>query len=257
MLIQKYGGVIMARPRKMTTEQMISVIDSYYLVQVQGNPKKLKCSMIAAYATELGYQAEGYDFARNIEVREYIERMKCVAELEVEKSLGMDASYKSLDIISFMSVNSDRKQLARSLTELDSYWKNIYEKACAIAAANQKLISDKNKKEGLIKSLEKEFADLTHKVDEVTEERNKTIAENRYLKKMLRKYLYPAVADEILMRDNILKSVDTKISDEAVANMIEQGNPRSLNETIASDVKLQTEDEILLKKMWGMCDEGF
>lgn len=57
----------MARPRKITTELMIEIVDSYYLNRSGGNEKLMKCSLIAAYANELGYSAEGYDSARNLE----------------------------------------------------------------------------------------------------------------------------------------------------------------------------------------------
>lgn len=66
----------MARPRKMTTEQMLEVIDSFFFVEAKGNTKFLKCSLIADYAVKLGYSADGYDFRRNTETREYIEELK-------------------------------------------------------------------------------------------------------------------------------------------------------------------------------------
>ena len=113
----------------MTTEQMIAVVDSYYLTQADYNAKRLKCSLIAAFATELGYSAEGYDFARNLEVREHIERLKCFAEVHAENHISERAgtSYKNLDVEGLIRNNREHAQLAKALTELDAYWRRIYE----------------------------------------------------------------------------------------------------------------------------------
>ncbi len=72
---------------------------------------------------------------------------------------------------------------------------------------------------------------------------------------MLRVYLYPAVANEILIKENILKDVDTQVTDKTAKDMIELDTPQSLNETVTRDTAFQSEEECLLKKMWGLCDD--
>ena len=247
----------MARPRKMTVEQMISVVDSYYLARAERNAKLLKCSLIAAYAVELGYQANGYDFARNLEVREHIERMKCYAEAEAEdyhyeKIL---TTYKSLDVVGFIRSNKEYHQLVKALTELDSYWKRVYEQADMTASQNKKLMHEKAKCELTLKEAIAEGENMKSDNAALSQTNNKLVAENRYLRKMLRTYLYPAIANEILIDEGVFTEADIRATDKAIKDMVEFSTPLSLRESVASDIQIQSEEEELLSRMWGMCDE--
>ena len=257
MFVFEYGGENMSRPRKMTTEQMIEVVDSYYMARAECNEKLLKCSLIANYAIELGYSAAGYDFARNLEVREHIERMKCYAEVQAEECHNekVSLSYKSLDISGFIRVNNDNMKLTKALNELDAYWKSIYENAKKIAAQNRELIKKESGYETQLSNAGNIQKKLQSEKAELSKLNNALIHENRYLRKMLRTYLYPAIANEILLKENVIKEADTEATAAAVRQMTELGNPKSLKESIAEDLKVQSEEENLLKKMWEMCDE--
>lgn len=243
----------MGRPRKMTTDQMITVVDSYYLARAYGNEKRLKFSLIATYAVELGYQADGYDFARNMEVREYIKRIKCNVEIQREEAVM--PAYKSLDVGGFLNNNRGNTQLTKALMELDAYWKRIYEHAEMTSTKNRELMKEQANYELALKESNKTKDKLKAENAEISGKNNKLVTENRYLRKMLRKYLYPAVANEILIRENLLKEADTQATEEAVSGMTEFGVPRSLREATANDIELLSEEELLLQKMWGMCDE--
>jgi regulator of replication initiation timing len=249
----------MARPRKMTVEQMISVVDSYYYARAERNEKRMKCSLIAAYAVELGYQASGYDFARNLEVREHIERMKCWAEVEADSyqcNKNMTA-YKTLDVAGFIRNNKEYHQLVKALTELDAYWKRVYEHADATTEQNKKLMREKAKVETVLKETITECDNLKSDNAALSRENNKLIAENRYLRKMLRTYLYPAVANEILLAENELTEADVRATDKAIADMTEFSAPLSLHKSVTHDLKIQSEEDSLLSRMWGECDDDY
>lgn len=247
----------MSRPRKMTTEQMIAVVDSYYLARAECNEKLLKCSLIADYAVELGYSAAGYDFARNLEVREHIERMKCFAEVQAKDCHNekVSLSYKSLDVSGFIRANNDNMKLTQALNELDAYWKSVYEHAKKIAAQNRELLKKKSGYETQLSKSANIQKQLQEEKAELSKANNSLIAENRYLRKMLRTYLYPAIANEILLKENVIKEVDTEVTAAAVMQMTELSTPKSLKESASEDLKIQSEEEGILKKMWEMCDE--
>jgi len=245
----------MARPRKMTTEQMISVVDSYYLVHANGNEKRMKCSLIAAYAVELGYQAQGYDFARNPEVREHIERIKCVAEIDADVGIHTHVSYKSLDVAEFIRCNKNKIDLVKALSELDSYWKKIYEHSSVLRAKNKKLTQINAELEISVQKLKTDIEKLNYEKTDISKKNSKIIAENRYLRKVLKKYLYPAVANEILLEENAIKDAETHLTENAAMDMIEFDKPQSLDEHMRQDIRIQSEEERLLSKMWGICDE--
>jgi hypothetical protein len=247
----------MSRPRKMTVEQMISVVDSYYLTRADGNEKLMKCSLIAAYAVELGYQAEGYDFARNLEVREHIERMKCYAEVQAEfyHDEKILSAYKSLDVAGFIRSNKEYTQLAKALTELDAYWKRVYEQSEMISAQNTVLMKEKSGYESALKDSVAQSEEMKSVNSELSGKNSKLITENRYLRKMLRTYLYPAVANEILLEEYELTDADVRATDKAVRDMTEFEAPLSLRESVDNDIEIQSEEEELLRRMWCKCDE--
>lgn len=247
----------MSRPRKMTSEQMISVIDSYFALHAEENPKLIKCSLIANYANEIGYSAKGYDFARNVEVREYIEELKCCAEAQsqIGKNQGIALAYKTLDIDSFINANRNINKLKNSLAELDEYWKLIYDQASKIFAQNKKLVIRNREYENMLKEHKTHEEELESKIKEMNMLQNRLVFENRYLRKMIKKYLYPSLADDILEKENMLKHKETQVKAEAIKDMTETGIPKSFSESIANDIDEQNEVEKLLEKMWGMCDE--
>ena len=91
---------------------------------------------------------------------------------------------------------------------------------------------------------------------ELSQRNNRLIVENRYLRKMLRTYLYPDIANEILVQEKALKgSGKTKVTDASLRDMTELGVPQSLREAVSKDISMQSEEERLLSKMWELCDE--
>lgn len=247
----------MGRPRKMTVEQMIAVVDSYYLTRAESSGKLMKCSLIAAYAVELGYQAEGYDFARSLEVREHIEQMRhyAAAQPEHQNSEENLTSYKSLDVAGFVRSNRGQTQLAQALTELDAYWKRVYGQSEMAASRNRALMREKAGNESALKEAMAQSDKLKSDNAELSGINNKLISENRYLRKMLRTYLYPAVADEILLKENALIGLETRATEKAVSDMTEFHAPLSLRESVANDLHIQDEVNALLQRMWEKCDE--
>lgn len=241
----------MARPRKMTTEQMVEVVNSYYM-QNDGNPTLLKCSIIARYASQLGYDAEGYDFRRNEKVRAYIDQLR---ENSAAPEKDIPLTYKALDIDELLRCNGGNAQLAKALADLDSYWKRVSGFASMTAEENRKLMAAKHEYELSLKEAAASQERIHTKNEEISLQNNKLVLENRYLRKMLRTYLYPAVADEILVRENALKESSTQVTQTAVRDLTEFGVPQSLQKSTACDTALLADEERLLEKMWEACDE--
>lgn len=241
----------MGRPRKMTTDQMMEVVASYYSTRAEGNSHLLKCSLIAAYASELGYVANDYDFRRNTIVRDYIDCLKNGNDSVLQDATAL---YKSLDVAGFINCNRGRDQLAKALTELDAYWKRISVYAVQSTEQNKTLMKVNADLQTSLMDTAKANEELEADNTSLSRENNRLVAENRYLRKMLRTYLYPAIAEEILVRENALKEASKQATDAAINDMTELGPPKSFQESVASDAVIQSEEEQLLSKMWGMID---
>ena len=66
----------MARPKKIDTEQLVRLVDSYFTTEAAGDSSKLKCSMLEVFANRNGIEVKAYDFRRNQKVRNRIEELK-------------------------------------------------------------------------------------------------------------------------------------------------------------------------------------
>lgn len=247
----------MARPRKMTTEKMIEIVDSYYLACSDGNENLLKCSLIAEYAQELGFAVDGYDFRRNTEVREHIEWKKVYAETyrEVCGEKYLIPSYKTLDVEGLLKNSGGKDQLAQALRDLDDYWNRIYEHSRQASKKNKILMKEKSGFKETLTEMGAEIERLSAVNSDLSVDNNKLLTENRYLRKMLRTYLYPAVADEILRSENELPQTDTGLNDAAACDFIENNVPMSFEAAVSKDDRLQSEAERLIERLWEKCDE--
>jgi len=247
----------MARPRKLTTEQMIEIVDSYYLTCCDGNEKLMKCTLIADYAVELGYTLQDYDFRRNMEVREHIERIKVCAETckEVHGVKYEPSAYKNLDIEGVIRNNTNNGSLTDSLMGLDAYWKRVYEFSEQASKQNRVLMREKAAHEAMVQDMTSVLDGLKVENSELSLKNNKLSVENKYLRKMIRTYLYPAVADEILRDENEPPQTNTKATDSAKYDFIGGNPPRSFENAVSKDDEIQSEAERFIMKLRGMCDE--
>lgn len=234
----------MARPRKMDTEQMIQLVDSYFFFEVEGNPDKLKCSKIAEYASRKGMEVAAYDIRRNETVRVHMEELLAGSDKTLISASSI--SYRTLDVAEFMRKNHTSEQMRRALSELDIYWKGIAGMASRFSKENQKLRGEVKRSQTQVEEIE--LFEVRMKAER--KEKNRLEKENRYLRRMLKEYLYPALANEILKEDKVLVQVDTKVTEHARQKMIEGKFPDSFCKVVEIDRKLMSEEEKLLERMW-------
>ena len=196
----------MARPRKADADELIQLVDSYFTTEAAGDPSKLKCSFLERFAARNGRDIKAYDFRRYPEVRERMEELKAMVLNENGMQMLKGNSYKSLDIASVLKARRDPDELRKVLGEMDTYWKQVYEKCISLSRENiefQNTIRQlKNDNSAFAQSVQAKETDTGR----ILWEKNKLAAENRYLRKMLKTYLYPAVANEILKQENLLEN---------------------------------------------------
>jgi len=240
----------MARPRKADADELIQLVDSYFTTEAAGDPSKLKCSFLERFAARNGKDIKAYDFRRYPEVRERMEELKAMVLNENGMPMLQGNSYKSLDINRVLKARRDPDELREILGEMDGYWKQIYEKCIALSGKNmefQKTIRQlKNDNAALAQSFQLKEADT----DGISRENNKLVAENRYLRKMLKTYLYPAVANEILKQENLLENPDTEVTGAAMEKLADGRIPASFPEAVSADRKTRSREEELLQRMW-------
>jgi len=235
----------------MTTEMMLEIVDEFFNSEADGNTSMLKYSLIAEYAVCKGHSVAGYDLRRNDEVRAKVKDLK---NTDAIFSDSKPMVYKNLNVSEFVSSNRNIEKLKKSLTELDTYWHNIFEYASKIIVKNKELLRNEKQHNKRIDDLTVQSKALANKNKELSVENRKLVFENRYLKRMLKENLYPAIASEIL-RDDELHIIDKPtVPEQTIKKMADANYPKSFAESIKNDQKMLSQEDKILKAMWEECD---
>ena len=121
---------------------------------------------------------------------------------------------------------------------------------------SEKELSEKKQLKEQCESLIQEKGSSQKAYAEARSEVRSLTVENRYLRKMLRTYLYPALANEILEKENQLKKPDTEVTPQAKHKLIDGKFPSATSEALSPDAKMLSREEELLKQMWDSIPEG-
>jgi len=234
----------MARPRKLSDNDMIQIVDSFY--ENSGDPSMLKCSFLEEYAVSIGIDVKAYDFRRNKAARR---RMDELRDLSLLSSRAGAIAYKSLDVDALLDRNRTRAMLRNALLELDEAWRRIYERAAEMSKRNENL--EKSSKSVLAEcdKLACDISEMSAQIAGLNKTNREIVFENRYLKRMLKQYLYPAIANEILLNENVLVQADTEVTKMAMDKMVDPSLPSPLPNSVAPDRDILSREEALIGRI--------
>lgn len=240
----------MSRPKKTDDNNLINLVDQYFSLIACGDPAKLKFTLLEEYARSQGSTAKAYDFRRNQAVRDRINELTELVEKENTHWLLTDSAYKNVDIVALLTARRDTGELVRIIEEMDAYWKKVYESAFEMLRENADLKKQLRQKEQLLFKYQNNWDQTQAELDDPRRRCRELEKENRYLRVSIKKYLYPALANEILVEEHALINADTTVTEIAKKDMIEGGLPSSTTEAIATDRKVVNKAERLLNAMW-------
>lgn len=244
----------MARPKKTETKELLQLVDSYFTTEAAGDPSKLKCSLLEAFAVRNGKEAKAYDFRRDPIVRGRMEELKALVQNENGVQMLQGNSYKSLDVDRIMKTRRDPDGLRSVLGEMDDYWRGIYENSMKTAKKNTEFRKESARLKNALETANKEMEGYQSGASALRTDNKALVVENRYLRKMLKTYLYPALANEILQQENLLKNEDTEVTERAGKTLIDGTFPSDFKEAVSEDIKVISKEESLLEKMWEEMD---
>ena len=228
----------------MSADEMVRIVDDYY--ESCGDSSRLKCSFLEEYAVTNGFDVKAYDFRRCPEVRARIEELRT---LSLFGAADGASAYKNLDVDSLLQKCHTRDALRNALLDLDSTWHRIYDQMLTLSKAKDALASNIQAITAECEKYAAESARLSELLAEAKKNHKTALLENRYLKKILRQYLYPAIANEILLGDNVLKQSDTEVTPAAMADMADKSVPAPFSQSVSADVALLSRETSLLKRM--------
>ena len=132
-------------------------------------------------------------------VNDFIEDMK--------KKAGGDSgvtskAYRTLDIDALLIKSRNISEFKTCIRELDEYWKSVYEASVNTEKENERLRSHKADPNELQEARDANNR-LETRIRELERENRHLTLACRYMRKMLKKYLYPSVANELLKQEKI------------------------------------------------------
>jgi len=232
----------MARPKKANSTDMLRIVDSFY--ETHGDASRLRFTLLEEYAASLGISIKEYDFRRDESVKKRIDEIK-----SLQKTAGLSLAYKTLDADALIRTNPTRESLKNALIDLDGNWRAVYERAAKLSAENSILLSENYSIKRDAEALRSEIALLNENANDLRRESVNLLAENRYLKSALERWLYPDVANEILKREGVLPDVDPIVSEAAVEDLTDLIEPVSLDQIVTKDSERITRAQGLINRM--------
>ena len=214
----------MGRPKKISSQELVKLTDEYYEKECYGDPRRLKFSKIGAFARSKGINVADYDFKRDEGVRNRIEELSKLADMVREDD--HTTAYKTLDIESILKRCRTVDDITAALREMDEYWKKTCDYAQSLITRDQEFMHEKSALERKIKKLEEEMVQLSEDIKESEKKTSAVTRENVYLRKMLKTYLYPNLANELLREKGETHVPDnTAVKPEAFAVLIDGKTP--------------------------------
>lgn len=230
----------MARKKQVEDDVLLDLIKKYYNDVCHGNGSLLRFPQIAQYVSDNGFT--GYSVTtlrRNTAARSYISSLKG----NIEKASVNITTYNTLDVDAFIDNNQSRDAMRRSLTELDTHYRNISESAITIKQENRRLVEEHDKMSSELDKIKKDYDELRQKYAEQKTELTELRKKNKYMKKFIEDNVYPEMANELLKEDGELKgTVSTHIdAEKAEARAIRPDT--DIDTSDDSTDTSQTEDE--------------
>ncbi|NLE27706.1 MAG: hypothetical protein GX625_20695 [Clostridiaceae bacterium] len=199
----------MGRDKKITSEQLILMIDKYAL----NHPReKISIPALSNYLIDNGFDVAPYLIRRDKAAREHIDKINSQDNEDIQRNV---VTYHQLDIDNFVKTNSSIDKLRTALAQRDAYYASISNSAAIIFAENKELKSS-------IEYYRKEYEELKDKVQKkIQKDENKSIREKDEvilrLKKLLDEYVYPEVANLLLEKEGLLETVNTIIDKDKLS----------------------------------------
>lgn len=163
----------MARPRSFTEDELIALINEYYLEYPN---RMIKTSDLERYARTHGRpNFKAYSIRRCPKAKQYIDQINASNQVTLETTI---VTWRQLDVDAFLNLNRSRSDLKNALIQRDNY----YGEVCRSAG---EFLRDKERLEAKITRMNSEINNLKNQIAELEQMNTNKI--NRYSQEMLSK----------------------------------------------------------------------
>ena len=208
----------MARPKLIEDSVLLKLIQEYFDEECNGDIKKLKASEITRYINAHGHPNYPASTLRRTKAAvDFIESLK--KQSSNERYLTV-AAYQTIDAAALVDSNKSRNRLICAITERDLYYKRIADSAAHFFEKQDQLKKkyDAEKEKNLI---------LTNKIEELEQqikadktELKKLRDELKATNSIIKTYVYPEIANELLEKEGIIRKTEHLLKEESIENEI-------------------------------------
>ena len=224
----------MARPRSFTEDELIALINEYYLEYPN---RMVKTSDLERYANAHGHpEFKSYSIRRCPKAKQYIDQINANNQVTLETTI---VTWRQLDVDAFLNLNRSRSDLKNALIQRDNY----YGEVCRSAG---EFLRDKEHLEDKIRRMKSEINDLKSQIAELEQMNTNKI--NRYsqdmlskMKKVLDTYVYPDIANEILKKEGLDSLFGLYVNPASIES--EMITPESVLEIRSNQTNTSDEDD--------------
>jgi hypothetical protein len=190
----------MGRGKKIESTVLIDLIDRYLVEKCDGDTNQLRIPRIGKFVREKGYQIQDYLIRRNKQVREHIVNLE---KRDRDENIPKISSFRDIDYNAFFEKNRTKEKMIIGLRERDNYYRDITLSAHKAFQEHEKGIIE-------IAELKKEYDTLSalytsqkNQLDNYKSENRTLKRDNDVLRDIVKKYVYPNIANQLLQIEGL------------------------------------------------------
>lgn len=199
----------MARTKKISSEELVVLLETYFINECCQNEKRLKIPAFGQYARGLGYEIEDHTLRRDMKLRERIAEFKNKGN---SNNISTVVVFKTLNVDEFLQRNNTIQALKKSLIELDQYYEHVCNSAVWCLENYKNLEKQYQLKKNELVEIKMQLQTRENQIQSLKEANIEFKKEIHALHSILKENLYPEIANELLRKEGILKGTDSNIT---------------------------------------------
>ena len=203
----------MARKPSVDQKLLNNLFQQYFISQCYSDADKISIPQFGQYLRQNGVEVADYTLRRNAELRAKINSYKESSDKQAE---AIVFGFKNLDVDAFLEANSSKKALKTALIALDDTYSKSMLAAMNFSKENKKLKHQNQelleKSNTIENNLEYLLSDVKQKNQQISTLRK----ENQKLKRFIKEYVYPEIANELLKQEGIVLETTGIVKQDAI-----------------------------------------
>lgn len=207
----------MGRKADYTQEELNGWLNKYLMEKCNSDTALLSIPKFGQYLRENGVDIADYTLRRNLILRNKIDEYKNNFHADIEEIVF---GYKTLDVDLFLNNNTSKSALKESLVALDKTYNRSMIAAMKFAKENKKINAKNEELKEKCDGLENELKLIKTELERKKKELGEAKAENQKLKRLIKDYMYPEIANELLKQEGLVIDTAGIVKEDVVTDKL-------------------------------------